>query len=38
MTAIDNILDKAIQGQRLTLEDTIQLFESNEVEKNGTYC
>ncbi|MDQ0087152.1 cyclic dehypoxanthinyl futalosine synthase [Paenibacillus anaericanus] len=35
MTAIDNILDKAIQGQRLTLEDTIQLFESNEVEKMG---
>lgn len=35
MTAIDNILDKAIQGKRLTLEDTIQLFESNEVEKMG---
>lgn len=35
MTAIDNILDKAIRGERLTLEDTIQLFESNEVEKMG---
>lgn len=35
MTAIDHILDKALQGQRLNLEDTIALFESNEIEKMG---
>ncbi|MBP2002182.1 cyclic dehypoxanthinyl futalosine synthase [Paenibacillus shirakamiensis] len=32
---IDSILNKAVQGERLTLEDAIQLFESNEVEKIG---
>ena len=35
MTAIDDILNKALQGGRLDLEDTIQLFESDEVEKIG---
>ncbi|GGH14013.1 cyclic dehypoxanthinyl futalosine synthase [Paenibacillus segetis] len=35
MTAIDDILDKALQGERLNLEDTIRLFESNEIEKMG---
>ncbi|MGG6312466.1 cyclic dehypoxanthinyl futalosine synthase [Paenibacillus macerans] len=35
MTAIDDILDKALQGGRLELEDTIRLFESDEVEKMG---
>ncbi|MCM3702524.1 cyclic dehypoxanthinyl futalosine synthase [Paenibacillus macerans] len=35
MTAIDDILNKALQGGRLDLEDTIRLFESDEVEKMG---
>ncbi|WP_059051690.1 cyclic dehypoxanthinyl futalosine synthase [Paenibacillus senegalimassiliensis] len=35
MTAIDDILNKALQGGRLDLEDTVQLFESDEVEKIG---
>lgn len=35
MTAIDEILDKALRGERLDLEDTIALFESDEVEKMG---
>ncbi|GJM70652.1 hypothetical protein HMSSN036_28680 [Paenibacillus macerans] len=36
MAAIDDILNKALQGGRLDLEDTIRLFESDEVEKWGT--
>ncbi|RUT29185.1 dehypoxanthine futalosine cyclase [Paenibacillus zeisoli] len=32
---IDSILNKALQGERLTVEDTTALFESNEVEKMG---
>lgn len=35
MMAIDDILDKALRGERLNLEDTIALFESDEVEKMG---
>ncbi|MFD3257734.1 cyclic dehypoxanthinyl futalosine synthase [Paenibacillus lentus] len=35
MTAIDDILDKALRGERLDLKDTIALFESDEVEKMG---
>lgn len=35
MSAIDLILDKALRGDRLQLEDTIKLFESNEIEKMG---
>lgn len=35
MAAIDDILDKALQGGRLDLEDTVRLFESAEVEKIG---
>ncbi len=35
MTTINHILDKALQGERLDLEDTIKLFESDEVEKMG---
>lgn len=35
MSAIDLILDKALRGDRLQLEDTIRLFESNEIEKMG---
>ncbi|MEK3987308.1 cyclic dehypoxanthinyl futalosine synthase [Paenibacillus sp. FSL K6-3166] len=35
MSAIDLILDKALRGERLQLEDTIRLFESNEIEKMG---
>lgn len=32
---VDGILDKALQGQRLTLEDTTTLFESDQIEKMG---
>ncbi|WP_310549727.1 cyclic dehypoxanthinyl futalosine synthase [Paenibacillus glufosinatiresistens] len=35
MSAIDSILEKALRGDRLGLEDTITLFESNEIEKMG---
>ncbi|MCL6602647.1 MAG: dehypoxanthine futalosine cyclase [Paenibacillus sp.] len=35
MSAIDLILDKALRGDRLQLEDTVKLFESNEIEKMG---
>ncbi|KGE18574.1 cyclic dehypoxanthinyl futalosine synthase [Paenibacillus wynnii] len=35
MGAIDLILDKALRGDRLQLEDTVRLFESNEIEKMG---
>ncbi|NGM82987.1 dehypoxanthine futalosine cyclase [Paenibacillus sp. 7124] len=35
MGTIDRILDKALQGERLGLEDTVRLFESNEIEKMG---
>lgn len=32
---VDQILNKALQGQRLNLEDTVRLFESDEIEKMG---
>ncbi|WP_379133092.1 cyclic dehypoxanthinyl futalosine synthase [Paenibacillus sp. sgz500958] len=35
MSSIDLILDKALRGDRLQLEDTVRLFESNEIEKMG---
>jgi cyclic dehypoxanthinyl futalosine synthase len=35
VSAIDLILDKALRGDRLGLEDTVALFESNEIEKMG---
>jgi cyclic dehypoxanthinyl futalosine synthase len=35
LSAIDLILDKTLKGERLQLEDTITLFESNEIEKMG---
>ncbi|SET86502.1 cyclic dehypoxanthinyl futalosine synthase [Paenibacillus sp. NFR01] len=35
MSRIDNILDRALKGERLGLEDTVTLFESNEIEKMG---
>ncbi|MXO80151.1 dehypoxanthine futalosine cyclase [Paenibacillus sp. OT2-17] len=35
MSVIDHILDKALRGERLNLEDTVSLFESDEVEKIG---
>lgn len=35
MSAIDLILDKTLKGERLGLEDTVRLFESNEIEKMG---
>ncbi|MGW8956562.1 cyclic dehypoxanthinyl futalosine synthase [Paenibacillus sp. NPDC055715] len=35
MSVIDHILDNALRGERLNLEDTVALFESDEVEKIG---
>ncbi|MEI7025985.1 cyclic dehypoxanthinyl futalosine synthase [Paenibacillus sp. y28] len=35
MSSIDLILDKALAGERLNLEDTIKLWESDEIEKMG---
>lgn len=35
MAVIDHILTKALQGERLELEETIALFDSNEIEKMG---
>ena len=35
MKAIDRILDKALAGGRITLEETATLFESDEIEKMG---
>lgn len=35
MQHVDRILDKALQGERLGLEDVITLFESDEIEKMG---
>lgn len=33
--AINDILDRALRGERLSLEDGIKLYESNEIEKIG---
>ncbi|QDH22510.1 cyclic dehypoxanthinyl futalosine synthase [Saccharibacillus brassicae] len=35
MSAVDKILDKALNGGRLDVEDTIALYETNEIEKLG---
>ncbi|WP_223067832.1 cyclic dehypoxanthinyl futalosine synthase [Paenibacillus caui] len=35
MVAIDSILDKALRGERVNLDEAVVLFESNEVEKLG---
>ncbi|NGZ75873.1 cyclic dehypoxanthinyl futalosine synthase [Saccharibacillus alkalitolerans] len=35
MSAVDTILDKALSGGRLDVEDTIALYESDEIEKLG---
>lgn len=35
MSAVDGILSRALQGQRLELEDIVKLFESEEIEKMG---
>ncbi|RXZ84214.1 dehypoxanthine futalosine cyclase [Paenibacillaceae bacterium] len=35
MATINEILDKALRGERIELEDTIALFESDEIEKMG---
>ncbi|NBI30280.1 cyclic dehypoxanthinyl futalosine synthase [Chengkuizengella marina] len=35
MSQIDQILNKALSGERLTLEDGVVLFESDEIEKIG---
>ncbi|AZN40153.1 cyclic dehypoxanthinyl futalosine synthase [Paenibacillus albus] len=35
MQQVDRILDKALQGERLGLEDVVTLFESDEIEKMG---
>jgi cyclic dehypoxanthinyl futalosine synthase len=33
--SIDSILNKVLAGERATIEDTIRLYESNEIEKMG---
>jgi len=35
MNTVDHILDKAIRGERLNLEEGVRLMESNEIEKLG---
>lgn len=35
MGTIDRILDKAVRGERVTLEEGVRLFESDEIEKLG---
>ncbi|MFE5318653.1 cyclic dehypoxanthinyl futalosine synthase [Paenibacillus sp. NPDC056579] len=35
MSSIDRILDSALAGNRISLEDCIQLYESDEIEKMG---
>lgn len=35
MSSIDAILDKVLSGKRLTLEDGVALYESDEIEKMG---
>lgn len=35
MSNIDSILEKALSGERITLEETTVLFDSNEIEKLG---
>ncbi|MGG1312563.1 MULTISPECIES: cyclic dehypoxanthinyl futalosine synthase [Cohnella] len=35
MSTVDPILDRALKGERLQLEDVIALFESDEIEKMG---
>ncbi|RKD75729.1 de-hypoxanthine futalosine cyclase [Sinobaca qinghaiensis] len=33
--SIDSILDRALKGERLTMEDAVRLYESDEIEKMG---
>lgn len=35
MSTVDRILDRVLKGERLELEDSVRLFESDEVEKLG---
>ncbi|MFC4775633.1 cyclic dehypoxanthinyl futalosine synthase [Paenibacillus sp. GCM10023252] len=35
MSSIDHILDRALQGERISLEDCVALLESNEIEEMG---
>lgn len=35
MNTVDRILDKAVRGERLNLEEGVRLLESNEIEKLG---
>lgn len=35
MTKVDHILDKALQGERISLEECVTLLESDEIEKLG---
>ncbi|OXM86635.1 cyclic dehypoxanthinyl futalosine synthase [Paenibacillus rigui] len=35
MSSIDGILDRALAGNRISVEDCIQLYESDEIEKMG---
>ncbi|MBE3594094.1 MAG: dehypoxanthine futalosine cyclase [Candidatus Carbobacillus altaicus] len=38
MGTIDQILEKSVRGERLTLEDGMTLFASDEIEKIGAYA
>lgn len=35
MSQVDRILDKALKGERVTVEEGVRLFESDEIEKMG---
>ncbi|HEY2494719.1 MAG TPA: cyclic dehypoxanthinyl futalosine synthase, partial [Paenibacillus sp.] len=35
MSTVDRILDRVLKGERLELEDSVRLFESDEIEKLG---
>jgi len=36
MSQVDRILDKALRGERIDLEETVALFESDQIEKMGS--
>ena len=33
--SIDGILERALNGERLTMDDAVRLYESDEIEKMG---
>ncbi len=36
--SIDMILERAVNGERITMDDAIKLYESDEIEKNRRSC